>query len=147
MTFLAPISSFAWQDFDKPLAMMLLSEGRYCTQISSVPLEHADTSGTVLLPHHAKTSFCIWEPHFGGSCFFPTRTHDGGSPLRPRMWPPCLFIMKSLAVEGNDGWSAASGPPGCCLSSALVPPSLGNAYSHALVSHMELCHRSEKNCS
>lgn len=33
---------------------MLLSEGRYSTQISSVPSEHTDTSGIVLNPHNAK---------------------------------------------------------------------------------------------
>lgn len=34
---------------------------------------------------------------------------------------------------------------GCCMSCTPALPSLGLAYSHALVSYMKLCHRSEKD--
>lgn len=52
-------------------------------------------------------------------------------------------------MGGNDGWSAATGSPAHCLSYslALAPLSFGDAYSHALLSHMKLHPRSEKEGS
>lgn len=149
MTCFSPFHSFAWQDSYKPLAILLPSEGRDCTQISPAPSEHTDTSRIALIPHHAKTSFCIWEPHLGCNCFFPTTTHPRGSPPRPRMWQPWLSITESLTAGGGDGWSAAASSPARCLSHGLAPAlrSLGRAHSHPSLSHMKLRPGSEKESS
>lgn len=127
MTFLAPIYSSAWQDFYKPLAMMLLSEGRYSTQISSVPSELTDTLGIVLIPHHAKTSFCICEPHLGDNCFFPAMDISWRITSKAKDVVTMTIHHEISHCESSNGWSAASAPPGCCLSCTPALPSLGLA--------------------
>lgn len=146
MTFLAPIYSSAWQDFYKPLAMMLLSEGRYNTQISSVPSERTDTLGIVLIPHHAKTSFCICKPHLGDNCFFPARDISWRITSKAKD-VVTMTIHHAISHCGRQRWLECSFSPTRMLPVMYSSSPQPWPCSHALVSHIKLCHRSEKDCS